>query len=245
MNRVLFEKGEIERGGCVKVGGRRAAHIGGVLKVKNGDSIRVGILDGPCGTGDVVSVSRGCVELVCRFDKALPPPPVVDLLLAVPRPKVMRRMWAQLSSLGVGRIILTNAEKVERNYFDTHWLSEDTYRPLLIEGLEQSGDTRIPQVTVTRRFKPLIEDSLDEHFGDHRRLLCHPRDAKPMGDVDIDKNKRILLAVGPEGGWSNYEVDLLVSHGFECVSLGWRTLRTDVACVALISAVNAVMDTNH
>jgi RsmE family RNA methyltransferase len=241
MNRILFEKDEVAADGRILLSDRRAAHIIKVLKVSSGDSIRIGILDGPCGTGEITGISRSGVELSCRFD-ATPPLPTIDLLLAVPRPKVMRRLWAQLASLGVGRIVLTNAEKVERNYFDTHWLNEETYRPRLIEGLEQSGDTRIPQVTIERRFRPFVEDRLAAEFPKTKKLICHPRNAKSIGDVDISNKHRILLAVGPEGGWSDYEVDLLQNIGFECIALGWRTLRSDVACVALISAVNAVQE---
>ncbi len=241
MNRVLFEKDEIDDGGRVCVTGRRALHIAGVLKPLVGDSIRVGVLDGACGVGEVLAVSGDRVEMACEFDAELPPAPVIDVLLAVPRPKVMRRLWAQLASLGVGRIVLTNAAKVERNYFDTHWLEKETYRPRLIEGLEQSGDTLVPAVSIERRFKPFVEDRLDAEFGGSRRLVCHPREAIAIGGVDFSESERILLAIGPEGGWSDYEVDLLVEHGFECVSLGWRILRSDVAAVALISVVTALM----
>lgn len=240
MNRILFEKGEVGVDGRVLLNDRRAVHIARVLKSAVGDSLRVGILDGAFGNGEVCSLSGGCVELKCVFDAEPPPLPKVDILLAVPRPKVMRRLWAQLSSLGVGRIVLINGEKVEKNYFDTHWLNEETYRPRLIEGLEQSGDTLIPKVTVGRRFRQFVEDKLDEIFADSRRLVCHPRNAVKIGDLSCESEQRILLAIGPEGGWSDYEVDLLGEHGFECVSLGWRTLRSDVACVALISAVTAL-----
>ena len=51
-----------------------------------------------------------------------------DLLLAVPRPKVMRRLWAPLAAIGVGQVILTNAEKVERDYFGSHALRDEMNR---------------------------------------------------------------------------------------------------------------------
>jgi 16S rRNA (uracil1498-N3)-methyltransferase len=242
MNRVLFDKGELGADGRIAVDGRQAAHIAGVLKPTVGALLRVGIIEGPVGSGEVLSVGDGRVELACRFEDELPPAPSVDLILAVPRPKVLRRLWAPLASLGIGQIVLTNAEKVERNYFDTHWLDEETYRPLLIEGLEQSGDTRLPQVTVCRRLKPFVEDALDTLFPDSRRLICHPRDAHPLGSIGLADAPRILLAIGPEGGWSDYEVDLFARYGFDCVSLGWRTLRSDVACIALIANVQSRMD---
>ena len=239
MNRILFEAREVGADGIVHLAGRRAVHVAEVLSPALGAALRVGILDGPMGMGEVISLAPAEVTLRCTFEDAAPPPPSVDLLLALPRPKVMRRLWAQLASLGLGRIVLTNAEKVERNYFDTHWLQESVYRPLLIEGLEQSGDTRMPAVTVCRQLKPLVEDQLEPLFPDSRRIICHPRDAKSINSVGLATAPRVLLAIGPEGGWSDYEIDLFTQYGFDCISFGWRTLRADVACVALIAAVKA------
>ncbi len=98
--------------------------------------------------------------------------PAVDVLLALPRPKVLRRLWAQLAALGVGRIMLTNASRVERNYFDTHVLEAATYRPLLIEGLQQARDTRLPVVSVHRRFRILIEADLSALSDASTRRRC-------------------------------------------------------------------------
>ena len=111
----------------------RAAHLLNVLRVSPGQDVRVGVLDGPRGIARVESAGPDAVTLQCTLDDEIPPRPSIDLLLALPRPKVMRRLWAQIAALGVGQIILTNAEKVERNYFDTHILAPETFRPLLIE----------------------------------------------------------------------------------------------------------------
>jgi 16S rRNA (uracil1498-N3)-methyltransferase len=46
-----------------------------------------------------------------------------------------------------------------------------------------------------------------------------------------------LLAVGPEGGWNDFELGLLEAHGFQRFSLGWQTLRTDTACIALLAVL--------
>ncbi len=242
MNLVLFNPSEVAVDGHVLLSGRRAAHIAKVLKPRVGQVLRVGILNGPLGEGTIRSVDKEHVEMSCSFEGDLPKAPYIDLLLALPRPKVMRRLWAPLASLGVGQIVLINAEKVERNYFDTHWLEPDAYRPLLIEGLEQSGDTRLPDVTICRQLKPFVEDVLLSKFPHSQKLLCHPRNAREIGDLVPAKAPRILLAIGPEGGWSDYEVDLFARCGFDCVSFGWRTLRTDVACIALISAIQSMMN---
>ena len=204
--------------------------------------MRVGLVDGPLGTGTVVSIADDSVALRCLFDRSAPPRPGVDLLLALPRPKVMRRLWAQIAALGVGDIILTNAERVERHYFDTHVLAPETYRPLLIEGLQQAKDTWLPRVSIHRQFRKLIEDELDALCPAQTRLVAHPgkgrslRSAVPPGDREA--KSRVLLAVGPEGGWNAFELGLLGAHGFTTVDAGPRPLRSDTACIALLALVH-------
>lgn len=243
MNLLLLEPGELDTAGLVRLTGPRAAHLMQVLKVTGGQRVRVGIIDGPRGCGLVVSAGAGDVTLRCTLDEPAPPPPPVDLLLALPRPKVMRRLWAQLAALGVRRIILTNAARVERDYFDTHVLTPESYRPLLVEGLQQARDTRLPAVSIHRRFRILVEDDLEALSDAGTRLVADPGDAATIsGVLRSRKGNRVLLAVGPEGGWNAFERELLEAHAFIPVSMGRRTLRSDTACIALLTLVHAAID---
>jgi RsmE family RNA methyltransferase len=242
VNLIVLDGGDRPDSGAVTLSDARAVHLLNVLRVAPGREIRIGLLDGPLGVGTVASTGDGRVTLRCVFEQAAPPRPNVDLLLAVPRPKVMRRLWAQLAALGVGRIILTNAERVERPYFDTHVLDEATYRPLLVEGLQQAGDTRLPLVSIHRQFKVLVEDDLDALSAPGLRLVADPGGTSSAGTaVAADDHQRCLLAIGPEGGWNAYELTLLQAHGFRLVGLGPRTLRVDTACTALLAIVHAAM----
>ncbi len=243
MNRILLTPGEWREDGLSVLQDRRAVHIRRVLGCRPGDTLRIGQLDGPRGTATVVSTGADGVYLRCRFDQPPLPPTGVTLLLALPRPKVMHRLWAPLASLGVERIVLVNAEKVERNYFDTHWIDSAAYEPLLIEGIEQSGDTRLPRVRVCRRFKPFIEDESASFFGEATRLVFHPHEAAPLSAEAVPPARPVVIAIGPEGGWSDYEIDLLRRHDFACVSFGVRTLRTDTAVQAILGAVTLLRDT--
>jgi 16S rRNA (uracil1498-N3)-methyltransferase len=239
MNLLLLEPREVAGGGDVALSDIRAAHLLKVLRVTPGQTVRVGLVDGPLGIGEVRSAGEDGVALHCTFETAVPPRPPVDLLLALPRPKVMRRLWPQLAALGVGHIMLTNAARVERNYFDAHVLAPDRYRPLLIEGLQQARDTRLPRVTIHRRLKVLVEDELDSVFADGVRLVADPAAAASSMEIARSgREDRALLAIGPEGGWNDFERGLLAAHGFRSVSLGPRTLRTDTACIALVALVH-------
>jgi RsmE family RNA methyltransferase len=240
MNRILFAADERTADDRVVLRGRRAQHILTVLQARPGDVLRVGEIDGAIGTGRVEALSGGAVVLQVVLQAAAPEP-WIDLLLALPRPKVLKRLWPQLAALGVGRIILINAARVERCYFDTHWLAPGAYAPLLIEGLEQAGTTQLPDVQVRRGFKPFVEDELSRVYERSVKLLAHPEaspaPAVPRGCAAPSVASRPLLAIGPEGGWTSYELELLERHGFTRLSLGPRTLRTDTACIAILGAL--------
>lgn len=242
MNLLLLDEHDRIESDCVTLTDGRAAHVLNVLRATPGQTVRIGRLDGPFGAGTVVSAGDGRVTLRCEFEATTPPRPQIDVLLALPRPKVMRRLWAQLAALGVGQVILTNAERVERHYFDTHVVSEDTYRPLLIEGLQQARDTRLPNVSIHRQFRILVEDHLDGLFTDGIRLLADPGGTTSIQSALAERaSQRVLLAIGPEGGWNAFELSLLAAHDFRLVSLGPRTLRTDTACTALLAITHAAM----
>jgi 16S rRNA (uracil1498-N3)-methyltransferase len=238
VNLLLVEPDELRPDGTVTLADRRARHLLDVLKVVCGQTVRTGVADGGLGSGRVTTIEDRKVTLACAFGET-PPRPAVDLLLALPRPKVLHRLWAQLAAFGVGQVILTNAERVERHYFDTHVLEPSEYRPLLLDGLQQARDTRVPIVSVHRRFRVLVEDDLDALAGDSHRIVADPAGTTPVSAaVRASGSSRVLLAIGPEGGWNRFELDLLGAHGFMSVGLGPRTLRSDTACIALLALVH-------
>ncbi len=236
MNMILLQPEDFREGGLAMLSGERARHIHKVLKAQEGKTLRIGMLNGPLGKGTVLAVDQHTVCLQCVLKDEIPPKPKIDLLLAMPRPKVMKRLWAQLAALGTGRIVLVNAEKVERFYFDTHVLEPEFYNARLIEGLQQARCTHLPEVLIRQRFKPFVEDELDALFADHLKLLADPSGKQPLAN-HLLSSERVLLAVGPEGGWTEYERDKLQQRGFELFGMGSRILRTDTACIAAMSLI--------
>ena len=240
MNRILFEPAE-NRGGEVRLAGPRAHHVRTVLQAQPGETVRAGEIGGDRYDGAEVVVSTTS-ECVLRLGE--PSPPLLrsswDLLLALPRPKCLRRLWPQIAALAPERVYLTAAEKVEKDYWGCTLLRPDVYRPLLVDGLAQSGDTILPDVEVHRRLKPLVEDVLPRRYAEGRRFVAHPprdgaRNAVPEAPPDGGAG---IVAVGPEGGWSDYELRMFEAAGFRRVSLGPRVLRTDTAVVALLAQLS-------
>lgn len=233
MNLLLLREEDFREDGTVRLTGRRLLHAREVLHAAAGDALRIGRMGGLLGTGEVLRLDE--TELVLRpaLTEAPPPRAGVDLLLAIPRPKALRKILPAAASLGVDRIVLVNAARVEKSYFGSGVLSPGSIEKLLVLGLEQARDTRLPEVSVRERFRPFVEDELDGLWPDTSRLVAHPG-APP---APARSPRRLVLAIGPDGGWVPFEVDLMAARGFVAFGLGPRTLRVEVAVPYALGAL--------
>ena len=238
MNRILFEPTEI-KAGVATFGGARAEHVLKVLHGEVGQVLKTGVVDGLVGTGVIQAIDRGSSPEEAKIAVAVrhaeqSARPWVDLVLAPPRPRVMKRLLPQLASLGVGRIYLIGAKKVEKDFWGATLLKSENYRPLLIDGLMQAGTSILPTLETRRNFRKFVRDELDALFPSHTRIVAHPY-ATQTSQTSQTSQSSLLLAIGPEGGWTDDEVALLEEHGFSRYSLGSRILRTDTATIALLA----------
>ena len=237
MNRILFESGEV-RDGVVTFDDVRAEHVLSVLHGEVGQILKTGIVDGPVGTSEILALDGRTVTVRCTHD-GVSLRPWIDLVLAPPRPRVMKRLLPQLATMGVGRIVLVGAKKVEKDFWGATLLKESNYRPLLVDGLMQAGASILPTLETRRNFRRFVTDELDALFPTANRIVAHPyaagRPASRLPDRPVCGSGRPLLASGPEGGWTDEEVSLLEDRGFARYSLGSRILRTDTATIALLA----------
>jgi 16S rRNA (uracil1498-N3)-methyltransferase len=237
VNLLLLEPGELRADGTARVGGRRARHVQEVLRLSAGDALQAGVVGGRMGTARVLSVGPDELVLAPVLDVEPPAPAPVSLLLALPRPKILRKVLAAVASMGVKRLVLVGSFKVEKSYWSTPLLAPDALRAELVAGLEQGRDTVLPDVTARRLFKPFLEDELDALLPEPVRLLAHPTEAGPLEAIAPTPGARAALAIGPEGGWTEYEAARLREKGFRPFSLGARVLRVDTAVPYAIAQV--------
>ncbi|HEY6099697.1 MAG TPA: 16S rRNA (uracil(1498)-N(3))-methyltransferase [Anaeromyxobacter sp.] len=228
MNLLLLEPEELGADGTVRLVGRRAAHVREVLGAAPGQRVKAGVVGGRLGEAEVLAASEREVVLRASLDGDPPPACPVSLLLALPRPKILRRVLQAAAAMGVKRIALVGSWRVEKSYFASPLLDAGALREELLLGLEQGRDTSVPEVSVRRLFKPFVEDELDALFPERSRLLAHPAGRGPI-EALAPRDERAALAVGPEGGWTAYEAGRLRERGFEPFSLGPRVLRVDAA----------------
>ncbi len=245
MNIILVSETEVAEKTIILTD-NRASHIVEILKGKPGEVVRVGIINGRKGEGtivDIVSRKPYQVELSLDLSEESAPSPPIDLILALPRPIMLRRIFSQAAALGFGSLFIINANRVEKSFWEAGLLQENTYREHLIHGLEQAVETTLPQVIFYKRFKPFIEDDLPSMLhGYSHCLLAHPYGGRTLKDVLTGSPGRILLAVGPEGGWVDYEVRRFLETGFSAFTMGSRILKVDTAVISLHGRISALLE---
>ncbi|MCM2316442.1 MAG: 16S rRNA (uracil(1498)-N(3))-methyltransferase [Thermoanaerobaculia bacterium] len=232
MNLLLLEPADIVSPSTAVVSGRRAAHVSAVLRSKAGDTLTVGLLGGKIGVGIVGAIDDRRLSLELALDRDPPPPLPVVLVLALPRPKVLNRVIASVTSLGVKRIVLVNAWRVEKSYWKSPRLDPTNLREQAIAGLEQARDTVLPTIELQRLFRPFVEAELPSLSEGTLRLVAHPGAQAPLPE-NVDGP--VTLVIGPEGGWIVPEIESLERAGFVPVSLGPRILRVETAVAAVLS----------
>ncbi|MFN2367157.1 MAG: 16S rRNA (uracil(1498)-N(3))-methyltransferase, partial [Desulfurivibrionaceae bacterium] len=236
MNLILIDPREIKDDSATLTG-RRAEHIRKTLRGKEGGTIRVGIVNGLIGSGLIRGIEPGMVRLDIKTDTPAPAKTPTGLILALPRPIMLKRVLAQSASMGIEKIFLINAGRVEKSFFKASLLSEENLREYLLLGLEQAVDTILPEITIHRRFRPFVEDRLPEISRDYPvRLAAHPGGAVKLAPALLPGPATpALVAIGPEGGWLDFEIERFAEQGFGSFSLGPRILRVDTAVPAILA----------
>lgn len=233
MNLLLLEDADFVGVDRVRLSGRRLQHLREVHRAEQGDTLRVGRLNGLMGTGLLLALDEQHAELSVTLNQAPPAKLPVTLILALPRPKMLKRVLQTVASMGVPKLVLVNSYRVEKSFWQTPFLTAEAIREQLLLGLEQARDTVLPEVIIEKRFKPFVEDRLPQLAAGSLGLIGHPGDY-PACPRQVDGP--VTLAIGPEGGWIGYEVELLERvAGLRPVQLGERILRVETAVPVLLA----------
>ena len=233
MNLLLLEDADFVGGERVRLSGRRLKHLHDVHRAETGDRLRVGHLGGLMGEGRLIALDAEHAELHVSLDQPPPAKLPLTLILALPRPKMLKRVLQTVSAMGVARLVLVNSYRVEKSFWQTPFLEAEAIREQLILGLEQARDTVLPEVSIEKRFKPFVEDRLPALAAGTLGLTGPPGDYPTCPRA---VQEAVTLAIGPEGGWIPYEVELLrEAAGLQPVQLGERILRVETAVPALLA----------
>ena len=236
MNLLLIDPTDINNNQAV-ICETKSWHILNILKLQQGDKIRVGIINGKIGTGKILSTGSGRVTIEIDCSIKAPRHPEIQLILAVPRPKVLRRILKCISSTGIKSIYLINCFKVEKSYWQTPLLAQENVNKALVSGLEQSVDTILPKIHLRRLFKPFVEDELSGIAGSTEKLIAHPNAKNPC---PASVKNSMTIVIGPEGGFSEYEVTKFEEIDFMRVNIGQRILSVETAVPYILGRVTRI-----
>ena len=237
MNLILLSASDfIEDGkrGRVRLTGRRLEHVVSVHRARKGDTLRVGLVGGNVGTGTVTLMRPGRLEMEVKLTEPPPPPLPLTLLLALPRPKTLKKVLIGATAMGVKHFVLMRTWRVDKSYFQSPSLRENAVKEQFVLGLEQGRDTIMPKLEIRNLFKPFVEDEVPSLVRKTRAFVAHPG---AEADCPRGVKRPVTLAIGPEGGFVGYELELLAKQGFAPISLGPRPLRVEDAVPALIGRI--------
>ncbi len=202
---------------------RQIEHLRTHVNVAVGDHLKVGIRGGMRYLTEIVNISDQAIVLKALHEEPVPAKLPVTLIVAMPRPKVLRRLIMDSVTLGVEKIILLHSYRVDKSYWQSPFLQQlEQYVTL---GLEQAGDTIAPKIECYKRFKPFVEDILPSLIrADQPAFVAHPYAEQKM---PFALEQACTIVIGPEGGFIPYEIELLTKNGCQAVSLGNRIIRTE------------------
>lgn len=230
MNQLLLKEPPAP-GDSITITGARAEHIRTVLRSKPGDTLKTGVLNGKSGYGIIRSVEKGKVLLDSfLFDSEAPAPLPITLAVALPRPQSLKKVLHFTSSAGIPELILFQSARVEKSYWNSSVLHPEELESELIEGMEQGCTTRMPVLHFYRTFREFMT-AVNERQNEFHRIVAHPVPHQPF--TQKPEAEKILLAVGPEGGFLPSEVAAFENNGFQKFSCGRHILRVEFACAFL------------
>lgn len=235
MNLIIIEKKDYIDDKIVRLNDRRLTHIRTIHKAEKGDSLKLGELGGKVGTGKVLEINNNFIDLELSLTQDPPKASNIKIIMAMPRPKVFKRILMDLTTMGVKEIYLIKTWRVEKSFFKSPNLLEEKLRDTMILGLEQGKDTILPKIEIRHLFKPFVEDELADIISETKAIVAHP-----TGEVECPRNldEEVTLLIGPEGGLISFEIELLKSQGFEAVTVGDRILRVETAVPYIIGRLS-------
>jgi 16S rRNA (uracil1498-N3)-methyltransferase len=229
---LLFKDDFIENTSRVRLTGRRLRHVLEVHRASVGDDLCVGLVNDRIGTGKVTALDGSVLEMDVSFERLPPQALPVVLILALPRPKALRRVLRSASSMGVKKMVLLNSFRVEKSYWQSPVLGLESIQEQLVLGLEQARDTVLPDVQLRPLFKPFVEDELPGLAKGTLPLVAHPN---ASSECHRSVNRPVTLIIGPEGGFIPYEIEKIVAAGFTTVHAGERIMNVETAVPALLA----------
>lgn len=235
------------RGSQFALDGREAHHALHVLRLRAGDSLVVLDGAGHARTCEVVSAGRDSLLLSVTNDASVAQPAwQITLLQAIPKGKIIEDIIQKATELGVARIVplLTERTLSQLNAKEAEDKREK-WQQVAIEAIKQCGQPWLPQIDAPLPLPQFLAKK--EAFGLSlagclRPGSSHPRNALEQFRRANPPTKTISVWIGPEGDFSDAEMDAILASGAQPITLGPLVLRVETAAIYTLSLINYERD---
>jgi len=193
-------------------------------------------LNGPVGKAEIIEFDKDQVKLkIIKLNETKNLEPRIDIICALPRPQSLKKVLTTAATMGVQNLYLIRSEKVEKSYFHSRLLEKENYTKYLIEGLSQGKRTQLPNISIHNRFKQFFEDHFPVEDNETIKLLAHTTENIYLNHLQVKKKRHYAIAIGPEGGWNDFEIQFMVKNGFREFKLSQNILRVETAVTAALA----------
>jgi len=245
MNIILLNKNDIIKPNIYKLTDKRANHIINILRANVDDFLEVGIVDGPIGKAQIISLKKEEVVLSLMGMHAPPPDKFsIDLICALPRPQTLKKVLSVSATMGINSIHFIRSNRVEKSFFFSTLLKDENFLPYILDGLSQGKRTRVFKVYFYKKFKKFFEDTFpSEKTGKNKfalKLIAEGSSKNYLTDVFPKAVNNIVLAIGPEGGWIPFEIKFMEEHGFIPFKISSSVLRVESAVTAALAQIELI-----
>ncbi|MBX2858347.1 MAG: 16S rRNA (uracil(1498)-N(3))-methyltransferase [Cellvibrionaceae bacterium] len=233
MNLLLLQPSQLINAEFAELSPRQITHLTNIIKAQHGQTLKIGIVGGNIGRGTLDTSSATWRIAITALDTPAPPRLPVTLILALPRPQMIKRIMQTVATMGVDCVYLVETERVEKNYWQSPKVTSESLHQYLLLGAEQGIDTRLPRVIKVKYFKEFVQSTLPQLREQKISLFAHPQ--ANQSAPPLDTQRASVVAIGPEGGFTEDEVALFEAEGFAGFSLGERILKVETAVPVILT----------
>lgn len=234
MNIILFDS----KVNQIPLSDNRAKHIIDILKLKIGDSFKMGVINESEGLATITNISDSCIGISYQ-EECKPTLHPVTLIVAQVRPICMKRILRDAVSIGCQRIILCGSDTGEKSYLSSNLYKTDEYKEYLLDGAMQSAHAGLSEVCFAKNVDEAVKIA-NTYAPKAEKILLD--NVKPNGNLSDVKCSSAVLAIGPERGWSDRERNIFANNFYSSLLLGSRVLRTETAVCCGLSVLLSAMN---
>lgn len=235
VNIVLFEPEEL--GVPLPRSDRRVEHVLKVLRRNAGEPFDAGVVNGTRGKAEISAMTETTVTFAYHPSTVIPDAEPITVVVGLPRPQTARDILRDATTLGIAALHFVRTERGDASYAQSTLWSSGEWRRHAVAGAEQAFETTVPTVSCGKRLTDVLDAvcTADPHEAQIRIALDNYEAPLALSQIPFLTETNVLLAVGPERGWSNDEREMFRQRGFQLAHLGTRVLRTETAVLAAVT----------